>query len=76
MPVTEEEVTIAFAFASVVATRDLQAGEVITREDITLKRPNGGDFGPKEFESLLGATVASAIKPNIQITRSQIVSSS
>jgi N-acetylneuraminate synthase len=75
MPVTEEDVTIAFAFASVVATRDLQPGDVISREDITLKRPNGGDFGPKEFENLIGAKVASAIRPNIQIKKSQIIES-
>jgi N-acetylneuraminate synthase len=75
MPVTEEDVTVAFAFASVVATRDLQPGEIITRKDITLKRPNGGDFGPKEFENLIGAKVVTAIKSNIQITKNQITAS-
>jgi N-acetylneuraminate synthase len=72
MPVAEEDVTIAFAFASVVATRELFPGEVITRGDVTLKRPNGGDFGPSEFESILGATVLDSIKPNVQITKTQI----
>jgi N-acetylneuraminate synthase len=65
-------VTIAFAFASVVATRDLQPGEIISRKDITLKRPNGGDFGPKEFDQLIGSTVCSEIKPNVQIRKNQI----
>ena len=72
MPVIEEDVTIAFAFASVVATRDLQPGEIISRKDITLKRPNGGDFGPKEFDQLIGSTVCSEIKPNVQIRKNQI----
>ena len=71
-PVKEEDVTIAFAFASVVATKDLSIGHLITKEDITLKRPNGGDFGPKEFLSLIGSKVATEIKANTQISRSQI----
>ena len=71
-PVKEEDVTIAFAFASVVATRDLNSGHIISREDITLKRPSGGSFGPKEFFSLIGKKVEKEIKMNTQISRSQI----
>ena len=71
-PVKEEDVTIAFAFASVVATRDLNSGHIISREDITLKRPSGGGFGPKEFFSLIGKKVEKEIKMNTQISRSQI----
>ena len=71
-PVDEEDVTMAFAFASTVATKDLEVGHVITREDITLKRPNGGDFGPKEFESLVGRSVASKICANVQIRSEQV----
>ena len=72
-PVTEEDVTIAFAFSSVVATRKLLKGHIILREDITLKRPNGGDFGPKEFEVLIGSTVAFDIEPNLQIRSDQVL---
>lgn len=71
-PVKEEDVTIAFAFASVVATRKLTRGQTLTREDITLKRPSGGDFGPKDFNNLIGKVVSSEIEPNLQIKRSQI----
>jgi N-acetylneuraminate synthase len=71
-PVSEEDVTIAFAFSSVVATKQLVPGHVITRNDITLKRPNGGDFGPRDFEKLIGAKVLQSIEPNIQIRESQI----
>ena len=71
-PVKEEDVTIAFAFASVVATRDLNSGHIISREDITLKRPSGGDFGPKEFFTLIGKKVEKHINVNTQISRSQI----
>ena len=71
-PVKEEDVTIAFAFASVVATRKMHPGETLTREDITLKRPSGGDFGPKDFNNLIGKFVASEIQPNVQMRRNQI----
>jgi N-acetylneuraminate synthase len=71
-PVKEEDVTIAFAFASVVAKRNLVKGHVITREDITLKRPSGGDFGPKNFFSLIGRTVVEDISLNRQIRHSQV----
>jgi N-acetylneuraminate synthase len=71
-PVSEEDVTIAFAFASVVATKPLLPGQIISRSDITLKRPNGGDFGPREFDSLIGATVALNIEPNVQIQSNQV----
>jgi N-acetylneuraminate synthase len=71
-PVSEEEITIAFAFASVVATKPLPPGHLISRTDITLKRPNGGDFGPREFDSLIGATVTQDIQPNVQIKFSQV----
>lgn len=51
--VQEEMPTIAFAFASVVALRDIKAGEKFTDENITLKRPGGGDFGASDFDLLL-----------------------
>jgi N-acetylneuraminate synthase len=71
-PVHEEDVTIAFAFASVVATRMLKKGSIVKREDITMKRPNGGDFGPRDFESLIGAEVLTDIMPNYQIPRASL----
>lgn len=71
-PVAEEEVTIAFAFASVVATRDLNPGEIIDRSTITLKRPHGGELGPTDFANLIGRKVLSPIKQNTQIKRNQI----
>ena len=71
-PVKEEDVTIAFAFASVVSTKNLTRGHVITREDITLKRPNGGEFSPKDFSDLIGKTVIDDIQENRQIRRDQV----
>ena len=71
-PVSEESVTSAFAFASVVATRNLPAGHLISRQDITLKRPSGGDFGPSEFNDLIGKYTKTNIECNLQIRIDQI----
>lgn len=71
-PVKEEDVTIAFAFSSVVATKKLNKGHIIKREDITLKRPNGGEFGPKNLMELIGKTVVEDIEVNRQIRRDQV----
>jgi N-acetylneuraminate synthase len=72
LPLVEEEITSAFAFASVVATRNLPEGHLIQRSDITLKRPNGGDFGPKEFNQLIGKYTKMGITANLQIKKDQI----
>jgi len=72
LPLVEEEITSAFAFASVVATRNLPEGHLIQRSDITLKRPNGGDFGPKEFNHLIGKYTKMGITANLQIKKDQI----
>jgi N-acetylneuraminate synthase len=69
---SEEDVTIAFAFASVVATRDLIPGEILSDENIWLKRPNGGDFSPVDFPKILGSKVLMHVPANTQIKREQI----
>jgi N-acetylneuraminate synthase len=72
IPVDEETVTSDFAFASVVATRNLPANHVLTRSDITLKRPNGGDFGPSDFDGLIGKVTSKPIEENVQIKFDQL----
>ena len=69
----EEDVTIAFAFASVVATRDLLPGDVLSPENIWVKRPSGGDFGPTDLEQLYGRVVSSSVSSNTQITVNSLV---
>ena len=44
-PIEEEKQTIAFAFASVVAIRDIKKGQNLTKkENIWVGRPGNGDF--------------------------------
>jgi len=72
-PVEAEAPTIAFAFASVVAIRDIAAGDALSEENIWVKRPGGGDFGAADFESLLGRKAISSIKRGTRIAKSHLV---
>jgi len=68
----DEEITIAFAFSSVVATRDIEVGEKLSSENIWIKRPSGGDFAPSELQNLYGKNAATKIPANTQLKKSQI----
>lgn len=70
--VEAEAPTIAFAFASVVAIKDIQVGERLSEENIWVKRPGGGDFSADDFEGLLGKTASNSIKKGFQIRKSSV----
>lgn len=53
----EEQVTIDFAFATVVTTKDLKKGDVLTKENIWVKRPGTGEIKAEHYESILGKIV-------------------
>lgn len=71
-PVEAEAPTIAFAFASVVAIKDIEPGEILTEDNIWVKRPGGGDFSVLDYESLLGLRTVAPIKKGRQINRVQV----
>tara|TARA_B110000090_G_C13290431_1_gene411782 strand:+ start:1 stop:861 length:861 start_codon:yes stop_codon:yes gene_type:complete len=71
-PAKEEQPTIDFAFASVVSIKDINEGDLLTAENIWLKRPSGGDFGPIDFDNLLGLRAAKKIRSGIQIKKDDI----
>ena len=71
-PVDAEMPTIAFAFASVVAIKDIKPGEKLTEENIWLKRPGGGDFSISDYDLLLGKHALLNIKKGYQIRREQV----
>ena len=50
----EEQVSIDFAFASVVSIKDIKKGEILSLDNIWVKRPSKGGIGADRFESLLG----------------------
>jgi len=72
-PVIEEQPTIAFAFASVVAIRDIKAGTKLNNKNIWVMRPGGGDFGIDDYESLHGKIAVKNIRKGYQIKKEQII---
>lgn len=67
--VEEEAPTIAFAFASVVATANLEAGQVLTEGNLWLRRPGGGDFNANDYDNLLGKKLLLPIKCGARLTK-------
>jgi N-acetylneuraminate synthase len=53
-PAPEEHVTIDFAFATVVAIREIAQGEVFSKENLWVKRPGIGEIVAEELEGLYG----------------------
>ena len=63
----EEQVTIDFAFASVVSIAPIKKGEILSMENIWVKRPGKGGIPASVFESLLGKRALRDIDANRQL---------
>ena len=68
----EEQVTIDFAFATVVSIRPIRVGEAFTRENLWVKRPGKGGIPAEEYEGILGRKAAKDIENDTQLTRDMI----
>lgn len=53
-PALEEQVTIDFAFATVCTIDNVKKGEVLTKENIWVKRPGTGKILAEHFNEVLG----------------------
>jgi len=70
--VAAEAPTIAFAFASVVAIKDIEKGQPFTEANIWVKRPGGGDFNALDYESLLGRIASNKIVRGFQVKKTDV----
>ena len=68
----EEKPTINFAYACVVAIRDIATGEKLSSNNIWVKRPGTGEIKAVHFESLLGKVVKRTIPLNTQLSWADI----
>lgn len=64
----EEQVTIDFAFASVVSIKDIKKGEILSMENIWVKRPGLGGISAAEFENILGKKALRDIANDTQLS--------
>jgi N-acetylneuraminate synthase len=53
----EEQVTIDFAFATVVTTKALKKGDVLSKDNIWVKRPGTGEIKAEHYNNLIGKKV-------------------
>ena len=57
----EEQVTIDFAFATVVSIKPIKKGEILSKDNIWVKRPGTGDISAEDYKSILGKKAAEDI---------------
>ena len=71
--IKEEQVTIDFAFATVVTVKHIKKGETLTRDNIWVKRPGTGDILAEQYESLLGKHVKRNIEADTQLSWNDLI---
>jgi N-acetylneuraminate synthase len=69
----EEKPTIDFAYASVVAIKDIKKDEPFTMENIWVKRPGTGKILAVEFKNIIGKKALRDISCNKQLEHEDIV---
>lgn len=69
---TSEEDVYRFARGSVVADRNLRAGDVIGESDIWARRPGSGEIPPDQFDELIGRRLKRDMKRNAQLQWSDL----
>ena len=65
---SEEQVTIDFAFATVVTIKPVKAGEIFTKENLWVKRPGTGEILAEEYETILGKKSSVNIDNDTQLS--------
>ncbi|WP_257281373.1 N-acetylneuraminate synthase [Endozoicomonas sp. ISHI1] len=71
-PIKEEQPTIDFAFATVVAIKDIVEGDVFNKDNIWVKRPGTGEILAEDFNSLLGKVATRNISSDEHIRKSDV----
>lgn len=66
-PAEEEQVTIDFAFATVCSIKTIKKGDVLSMENIWVKRPGTGKILAEHFNSILGKKATRNIENDEQL---------
>ncbi|RME32468.1 MAG: polyhydroxyalkanoate biosynthesis repressor PhaR [Gammaproteobacteria bacterium] len=66
-PVPEEQVTIDFAFATLVTIAPVAAGEPFTMENLWVKRPGTGPLLAEHFEAVLGKRATRDLPADVHV---------
>ena len=71
-PIPEEQATIDFAFATVVAIKNIKKGESFSKDNIWVKRPGTGEIKAKFFNDVIGGTALHNIEEDSHIGWSDV----
>jgi sialic acid synthase SpsE len=71
-PAPEEQVTMDFAFATVVTIAPVRAGETFTKQNLWAKRPGTGAIPAERYEQILGKRARRNIEPDTHLTPDDI----
>ncbi|PIC88553.1 polyhydroxyalkanoate biosynthesis repressor PhaR [Sporosarcina sp. P21c] len=63
----EEQVTIDFAYSSVVSIEPIKKGEKLTRDNVWVKRPGTGAIQAIDFKNVIDKIATQDISPDVQI---------
>jgi sialic acid synthase SpsE len=69
-PAKEEQVTMDFAFATVVTIAPIKAGEALTKQNLWVKRPGTGSIPAEQYESLLGKKAVRDLPTDVHLSSS------
>ncbi|MBY0495980.1 MAG: N-acetylneuraminate synthase family protein [Cyanobacteria bacterium] len=72
-PAKEEQVTMDFAFATVVTIAPIKAGEALTKQNLWVKRPGTGPIPAERYESLLGRKALRDLPPDTHVSEQDLV---
>ena len=64
----EEQITIDFAFSSVVTIKAMHKGDIFTKDNLWVKRPGTGGIPAEKYESILGKSANYSIEDDTQLT--------
>ena len=67
-PAKEEQVTMDFAFATVVTIAPIKAGEALTKKNLWVKRPGTGSIPAEQYEALLGKKAVRDLPADVHLT--------
>lgn len=68
----EEQVTINFAFATVVTIKPVKKGEIFTKENLWVKRPGTGEILAEKYEDIIGKRATVSIDKDTQLKWSMV----
>lgn len=70
--IPEEQVTIDFAYATVVSIAPIRKGEIFTKDNLWVKRPGTGEILAEAYERILGKKAKVDIEEDTQLTYEMI----